>query len=212
MIPLQVKNSLKRFDNIKTLIVGGASVSKSLIESIQYLKTKVYETFGMTETISHVAVKMLNYNNSKNKAFELLPNVTISKNENDCLVIEAPKLTNEIISTNDIINLISENQFELIGRYDNMINSGGVKLFPELIELKLQDLIEPRFFIASEKDSDLGQKVILIIENDSANLNKDVFSQLQKHEVPKVIYNIPKFLETETGKLQRKKILDLILT
>ena len=212
MIPLQLKNSLERLNNIKTLIVGGASVSKSLIEDIQHLKTNVYETFGMTETISHIAVKKLNHNQSNTTAFETLPNVSISKNDKDCLVINAPKLSSETVVTNDLINLINEKLFEIIGRYDNMINSGGVKVFPELIELKLQDLIEHRFFIASETDSDLGQKVILVIESGTTDFDKEVFSQLQKHEIPKAIYSIPKFIETETGKLQRKKILDTVLS
>ncbi|MBR9847402.1 MAG: AMP-binding protein [Algicola sp.] len=212
MIPLQLKNSLSRLGHIKTLIVGGASGSKKLTESLQGLKTNVYETFGMTETISHFAVKKLNHNTSKSNAFETLPDVNISKNKNDCLVVDAPKLSDHTIVTNDLVNLISDHQFEIIGRHDNMINSGGVKVYPELIELKLQDLIEPRFFIASETDSDLGQKVILVLEGETAEFDKDVFSQLDKHEVPKMVYTIPKFLETETGKLQRKKILDSVLS
>ncbi|WP_456440898.1 AMP-binding protein [Psychroserpens sp.] len=212
MIPLQLKNSINRLENIKTLIVGGASVSKSLINDVQSLKVNVYETFGMTETISHIAVKKLNHNSTNMTAFEALPNISISKDDKDCLVIDAPKLCSEAIVTNDLIDLINEKQFEIIGRYDNMINSGGVKVFPELIEMKLQDLIEKRFFIASEEDNDFGQKVILVIEDDCADFNKDVFSQLQKHEIPKAVYNTPKFFETETGKLQRKKILDAVLS
>lgn len=212
MIPLQLKNSLHRLQNIKTLIVGGAAVSKALIEKLHNLKTNVYETFGMTETISHFAVKKLNHNSSEATVFETLPHVKISKNENDCLVVDAPKLSETTVVTNDLVNMISEHQFEIIGRYDNMINSGGVKVFPELIELKLQDLIESRFFIASENDSDLGQKVIMVLEGDTVEFDKEVFSQLDKHEVPKMIYTIPKFLVTETGKLQRKKILETVLT
>lgn len=211
MIPLQLKNCLHRLDHIKTLIVGGASVSKPLIEVIQDLKTDVFETFGMTETISHFAVKQLNHKPSEKLVFEVLPDVKISKNEKECLVVDAPKLSDQTIVTNDLIHLINEKQFEIIGRFDNMINSGGVKVFPELIELKLQDLIEKRFFIASETDADLGQKVILVLESDTTDLDKDLFSQLDKHEIPKAIYNIPKFIETETGKLQRKKILDTVL-
>ena len=93
-----------------------------------------------------------------------------------------------------------------------MINSGGVKVYPELIELKLQGLIEKRFFIASETDNDLGEKVILVMESETTDFDKEVFSQLEKYEIPKAIYSIPKFIETETGKLQRKKIFDTVLT
>lgn len=212
MIPLQLKNSLNRLKNIKTLIVGGAAVSKALIDNIQDLKPNIFETFGMTETISHIAVKKLNHNQTGSTGFKILPNISISKNENNCLVIDAPELSNDTIVTKDVIDLIADNEFELIGRYDNMINSGGVKVFPELIEMKLQGLIESRFFIASENDGDLGNKVILVLEGNSGELNKDVFSQLDKHEIPKHIYHIPKFYETGTGKIQRNKILESVLS
>jgi len=212
MIPLQLKNSLHRLESIKTLIVGGASVSKLLLENLQGLKTSVYETFGMTETISHIAVKKLNHNASDILGFQTLPNISITKNDKDCLVIDAPKLVNSSIVTKDVIELLAENQFEIIGRYDNMINTGGVKVFPESIEKKLQGLMASQFIIASESDDDLGQKVIMIVEDDEANINKDIFSQLEKFEVPKAIYAIPKFFKTRTGKLQRKKIIDNALT
>ncbi|WP_425075547.1 AMP-binding protein [Psychroserpens sp. S379A] len=212
MIPLQLKNSLHKVNHIKTLIVGGASVSQSLASDIQGLKTNIYETFGMTETISHIAVKKLNHTRTNSIVFETLPNINISKNDKDCLVINAPKLSSETIETKDVIDLISENEFKLIGRYDNMINTGGVKVYPELIEMKLQGLIASRFFIASEKDSDFGEKVILVIEGDSTNFNTDVFTQLEKHEVPKNIYHMPEFIETGTGKIQRQKILDSVLS
>ncbi|WCO03338.1 AMP-binding protein [Psychroserpens ponticola] len=212
MIPLQLKNSLKRLDNFKTIIIGGARVSKSLIEAVELLNPEIYETFGMTETISHIAVKKLNHTKSVTEVFKTLPDVSISKNKKNCLIIDAPKLNAKTIITNDVIDLISENQFELIGRYDNMINSGGVKLFPEHIEFKLHGLIKQRFFIASEEDIDLGQKVILIIEAEKSDFDNAIFSKLQKHEVPKAIYYIPKFLETETGKVQRKKMLEGVLS
>ncbi len=212
MIPLQLKNSLSRINNIRTLIVGGAAVSQSQIETLQDLKTNIYETFGMTETISHIAVKKLNHNSSNSIGFMTLPNINISKNDKNCLVIEAPKLSSEIIETKDVVNLISNNEFELIGRYDNMINTGGVKVFPELIEMKLQGLLGSRFFIASEVDNDFGEKVILVIEDEESDFNTEVFSQLDKHEIPKSIYHIPKFFETGTGKIQRQKILDSVLS
>ncbi len=218
MIPMQLQNNIKKISNIKKLIVGGAPISSLLLEQIQPLETKIFATYGMTETITHIAVKKLNNFDKVNSSvvekpyYETLPNIHISQDERSCLVIAAPNLSNEKIITNDVVKLQSETSFEWQGRIDHVINSGGIKLFPELIELKLQDLIESRFFIASEEDKDLGQKVILVIENESADFDKGVFSQLQKHEIPKVIYTIPKFLETETGKLQRKKILDSILS
>src|SRR5690606_31866025 len=105
-----------------------------------------------------------------------------------CLIIDAPKVASERLVTNDVVKLHSASEFELIGRIDNMINSGGVKLFPEQIERKLADQINERFFIASEPDSDLGEKLILILESDSNTVNTSVFETLDKLEIPKTIY------------------------
>jgi len=211
MIPLQLKNSLDRLDNIHTLIVGGARVSKPLEDALKGLKTRIYETYGMTETVSHIAVKPLNNISEVSSHFQTLPSVSISQDDRSCLIIEAKKLSEDKIITNDSINLVSQTEFDLIGRIDNMINSGGVKLFPELIEAKLQEKIKLPFFITSESDEDLGQKVILVLESETNQLDAKVFEGLEKFEIPKTIYSIPKFIQTETGKLQRKKTLEAIL-
>ncbi|WP_298896037.1 AMP-binding protein [uncultured Psychroserpens sp.] len=207
MIPLQLKNSLQRLTNIKTLIVGGASVSKALKSTLQNVKAKVFETYGMTETVSHIAVRQLN-KNSDNAYFQVLRDIQISTDDRSCLIIDAKKLSDEKIITNDIIEIVSSTEFNIIGRFDNMINSGGVKLFPELIEAKLQDKIKTRFFITSEADKDLGRKVVLVLESDSNVLEPLVFQDLKKFEVPKSVYHISKFIQTETGKLQRQKTLE----
>jgi len=211
MVPLQLKNSVHRLENIKLLIVGGARVNDELVDLVKGLETHVYETYGMTETISHVAVKKLNHTTEKVPAFKTLQNVTISQDDRNCLIIDAPKLTTEKVITNDMVELVSKNQFQLVGRFDNVINSGGVKVFPELIELKLQGLIGHRFFITSQKDKDLGEKVILIVEGDLKDFDKDLFAHLEKFEVPKAIYNVPKLIYTETGKLLRKETLATII-
>ena len=209
MVPLQLQNTLSKINNIKTLIIGGAAISKPLEEAIQGLRTKIYATYGMTETVSHVAVKAIN-GKQKMDYFKVFPKVTISQDDRGCLVIDAPRVAPERLITNDVVNLHSASEFELIGRIDNMINSGGVKLFPEQIEAKLADQIKERFFIASEPDQDLGEKLILILESDSNKLKTSVFKTLDKLEVPKNIYNIPKFKETSTGKIQRKQTLKLL--
>jgi len=211
MIPLQLKNSINRLKHIDTLIVGGASVSKAIVKELSTVETRIFETYGMTETVSHIAVKALNSTTETAPDFHVLRDIKISKDDRDCLVIDAPKLTQNQVVTNDIVELVSKDRFKIIGRYDNMINTGGVKIFPELVEEKLQDKIDKRFFIASESDKDLGDKVILIIEGDSNQLDDSVFADLEKFEVPKTIYNLPKFIETETKKVQRQKTYEAIL-
>ncbi|GAA3606312.1 AMP-binding protein [Flavivirga amylovorans] len=219
MIPLQLQNSLNICDRIKTIIVGGASVSNSLKKKIQNLNSNIYETYGMTETVTHIAVKKINNFNNESRGhaelveasyFQTLPNVSISQDERDCLIIDAPKLSKDKIITNDIVKCLSDNEFEWLGRFDNVINSGGLKLFPEKIEAKLQDKIKERFFVASSTHDTLGEQLILILESDSNKLDESAFLDLDKFEKPKRIYTVEQFTETPSGKIQRKKTLELL--
>lgn len=209
MVPLQLKNSLTTIANIKNLIIGGAAISKPLEAAIQGLKTKIYATYGMTETVSHIAVKAVN-GKQKMNYFKVFPNVTISQDDRGCLVIDAPKIAPGRLVTNDVVELHAPSEFELLGRLDNMINSGGVKLFPEQIEAKLAERIKRRFFIASEPDADLGQKLILVVEAEKNAIKASVFKGLDKLEIPKAVYNVPQFKETSSGKIQRKDTLKLL--
>jgi len=213
MVPMQLQNSIGELRKIKLLIVGGATVSYSLEEKIKNLSTKVYATYGMTETITHIAVKQLNrISTLQNKVtyYQTLPNIAISQDERDCLIIDAPNLSKEKIVTNDIIKLHSKTEFEILGRFDNVINSGGVKFFPEQIEAKLQSKIEQRFFIASEKDEILGEKLILILEGESNYFESKVFENLDTYETPKQIRLITHFKESSSGKVLRTETLKLL--
>jgi len=209
MVPMQLQNSIEKINNFKTMIVGGAAVSNGIIKQLKNTNCKVYATYGMTETLSHIAIKALN-GAEKQTHYNLLNNITISKDDRDCLVVEAPNLTKEIITTNDIVELHSETSFNIIGRFDNMINSGGVKVFPEQVEAKLQGKIDARFFIAGIPDDTLGEKVILVVEGLSHKITPSVFKGLQKFEIPKEIFTIETFIETPTQKLQRSKTLALL--
>ncbi|GAA3640627.1 AMP-binding protein [Flavivirga jejuensis] len=219
MIPLQLQNSLDNCQHIKTIIVGGASVSNSLKNRLQNLNSNVYETYGMTETVTHIAVKKINnFNKEKDRNTELddasyfqtLPNISISQDERGCLIIDAPRLSKNKIVTNDFVKCLSNSEFEWLGRYDNVINSGGLKLFPEAIESKLHDKIKKRFFVASSPHKTLGEQLILVLESDSNKLNTSVFLDLDKFEKPKKIYAVERFVETPSGKVQRKKTLELL--
>jgi O-succinylbenzoic acid--CoA ligase len=231
IVPLQLRNSLNDLHKVDELIVGGGVVSNDLITAIQNIPTKVFATYGMTETITHIAVKKLNHFSNvisststsfsrgsvEKSVYKTLPNVIISKDNRECLVIKASKVSSEKISTNDVVDIVSENEFEWLGRYDNVINSGGVKLHPEKIEEKLSKIITNRFFVIGVPDTILGEKLILIIEGVTSSeveklllskIKKD--SSLSKFEIPKRIYFVDEFIETETKKIQRKTTLDLI--
>ncbi|PXY42786.1 O-succinylbenzoic acid--CoA ligase [Flavobacterium cheongpyeongense] len=202
MVPLQVQNSVKDLKKVKKLIVGGAKMSTVLEEKLLHLKTAVYETYGMTETITHIAARRIG-----EKVFTVLPNIKISKDDRGCLVIDIPAISKEPIITNDLIELIREKQFTFLGRIDNVINSGGVKLIPEQIEAKLIGKINSRFFVIGIPDAFLGEKLILVIEGEKQVFPSDFFHNLDKYEKPKEIVFIPKFKENENGKLLRKPSL-----
>ncbi|MBT5996731.1 MAG: AMP-binding protein, partial [Candidatus Marinimicrobia bacterium] len=235
MVPLQLENSLNDLDKVKTLIVGGGQVSQQLIEELQKISTQIFETYGMTETLTHVAIKPLNGPN-RSDVFHALDGIQFGLDDRGCLVIHVPSIlslranppaggeawqshlntlnkeitslqpprndnsnSNATITSNDIVELIDDISFRWLGRYDNVINSGGVKIIPEGVESKLASAISNRrFFIAGLPDESLGEKVVLIIEGDEIALSFDL---LEKHERPKEIYFIRNFVETGSGKI-----------
>lgn len=205
MVPLQAKQSLSKLGQIKILILGGAKVSSDLARQLEKLPTEVYETYGMTETITHIAARHIGEG-----AFETLPNISISQDNRGCLVIHADSLTNEPVITNDVVDIINDTHFIWLGRYDNVINSGGIKFYPEQVEEKLALRIDRRFFVKGVTDDALGEKLVLVIEGDSFNVSDDVFAGLDKYEKPKEILFAPKFAETGSGKLQREETLKSI--
>lgn len=224
MVPLQLENSLVNISKIKKLIVGGASVSNNLLNKLQKIETEVFATYGMTETITHIAVKKLNNFKSgilqekEKEYYSILPNIKISKDERGCLIIDASKLSSEKIITNDLVEIISPTKFKWLGRLDTIINSGGIKLIPEQIEEKLTKIIEQRFFVAGIPDAILGEKLIMIIEAQKEEFYKNELFQkikhlksLSKYEIPKKIYFVNQFVETETKKVNKNKTLKLIL-
>jgi O-succinylbenzoic acid--CoA ligase len=202
MVPLQAKNSLEELKKVKKLIVGGAAINKVLEKNLLKLTTEVYETYGMTETITHIAARKLG-----EKAFTVLPNVTISYDDRKCLVIHAPRISDDVITTNDIVEMVNENQFIFLGRLDNIINSGGIKIMPEQVEQKLANKIQQLYFIASKPDNEFGEKVILVIEGDKQEFDENFFEDLDKYEKPKEIVFIPKFKLNANGKIMRKETI-----
>ncbi len=210
MVPLQVYNSLDEIHKLKTLIVGGGAVSADLQEKLKNVRPKVYATYGMTETVTHIAVKKLSQLDGITNYYEVLPGITVEKDDRNCLVINAPNISKIQIITNDIVKLIDDKHFCWQGRFDNIINSGGVKIIPEKVEEKLQQsILNQRFFVSSISDKALGEKVILIIEGKKIN-NID-YTGIDKYQQPKKVFYIDKFVETRTGKINRKETLSLLL-
>lgn len=213
MVPAQVYNSineaadLKVLKQIPKLIIGGGEINPALEEQLIALPNAIYATYGMTETITHVALRNVNGAN-RSDFFRALPGVKLETDERGCLVITAPRIRTEPIVTNDLVELQSNNTFRWLGRYDNIINRGGQKIIPEEVERKISSFITTRFFIHPYPDEKLGEVPVLILESEEINeLNRrNLLNQLTLalgRKAPSKIFTVARFLETASGKVDR---------
>lgn len=200
MVPYQAEKSLANLGQVKKLIIGGAAVSPHLEEKLSKINIESYHSFGMSETISHIALRRI----GSDLNFKCLEGIEISVDQNSCLIINSEDIGLRGLKTNDVVEIKQGNEFRWKGRIDNVINSAGLKFYPEEIESKIGDL-PVEYFIAGKEDSELGEKIILVLESDS-KLDYD-FPQLSKYEKPKEIYHLPVFIRTKTGKIKREEIL-----
>lgn len=217
MTPLQVENSLDKIYFIKNLIIGGAAVSESLkakiTQTLQHsnIPTKIYETYGMSETLSHIALKEI-YPNSDD-FFTAFENISISKDEKGCLKISAPQLNDKILQTNDLVEIKYVNQFRFLGRIDNVINSGGVKIFPEELEALLKKEIPNEVVFLGLQDESLGQRLIAVIEgikSESLIHQLSTINYQQKFHTPKQIIFVDEIPRTPNGKVNRMELRRMI--
>lgn len=215
--PMQLHSAIKNYDHFKRaeqidkIILGGENINAELLQIIKRLANKVYSTFGMTETISHIALKKLNGLNA-DKHYKALDGIKIFSSKNNCLVIEAPVLNQPHLITNDVVRIISEKEFDWLGRIDNVINSGGVKIHPEEIEQALQGHIQPAFFVGAIANEKTGEQLVLAIEMNTPNEKdkeelKEAFNSLAKLHRPKVVLLFNQFIRTTNGKIKRKESL-----
>ena len=214
MTPLQVQNSLGQIHVLKKLIIGGAAVSEKLkkqLYSINPETTRIFESYGMTETLSHIALKEI-YPDPQ-EYFAILNEVKISVDESNCLQISAPKLNPKVLQTRDIVELKNEKEFKFLGRLDNVINSGGVKIYAESIENELKKVIPNELVFMGKKDEVLGEKLIVVLEGEEDEVTKQKiinFPFENKFHQPKEIIFLPQFPRSENGKVLRKEIIKLI--
>lgn len=210
---MQVATMLKEngdsLNRVKKILIGGGSISDGMEKALAKCTGEVFASYGMTETITHVALRPIN-GDKASKSFQALPGVRFSTTSDDRLVIEAPHVSEKKIITNDIVQLSSPFTFQFVGRADNVINSGGIKVFPEKIEEKIAHLLSSAFYIAAEPDDILGERVILYLEGEplSDSMQLQLISTMKiylpPYEVPKKIYFVPKFERTATQKILRK--------
>jgi O-succinylbenzoic acid--CoA ligase len=199
-------------DSLSVCIIGGASVSENLKERLKDFTVDFYATYGMTETISHIALQKLNGDDASD-FFETLPGISIRTDNRNCLLISTSFLNDEVI-TNDIVEISGKNSFKWIGRWDNIINSGGIKLSPEDLEARIGKIftrlnINAAYFIHGIPDEKLGNKVVLVVEGNFpdasviTSIHEVLPHSFSAHEIPKEIYFIPRFIYTETSKINR---------
>lgn len=213
MTPFQIGNILEndssRLNSVETIILGGGPVSQSLRNELHQVHPICFQTYGMTETITHIALQQLN-GADKSDRFQVLDEFKISKDVRDCLVIKADHIHQGHVVTNDIVEILDHKSFKWLGRYDNVINTGGIKVYPEVIESKIQGIIAKPFFIIGMDDDKLGQVVTLCLESDpfdSDALLIKIKSKLDKFEIPRSILFFDCFQYTETGKIRRRPTL-----
>ncbi|MCF0070086.1 AMP-binding protein [Dyadobacter sp. CY261] len=218
LVPMQLQAILEnpatkdQAGHLGKILLGGAPVSMSLLALIRALDVPVFQSYGMTETVSHVALKALNGVNRSN-SYMFLPGIQFGTDERGCLFVSGAVTNGHKVQTNDLVE-IQGNAFQWIGRVDNVINSGGVKIVldqaDERIALVFNDLsISNAFFSWWEADEKLGQKLVLVIEKELPSLTPEQLSaEIRKHVSgygnPKHIYFAKAFVKTATDKIDKR--------
>lgn len=215
MIPLQVRNTINQkhnIDKINQLLIGGGAIDTPLQQQLQPLKTKCFLGYGMTETVSHVAIRALN-GKQQSEIYKAMENVTFAIDKRGCLCVDAPNIVTETLITNDMVELIDNWCFKWLGRFDNVVNSGGIKLFPEQIEAKIAPFINMPFYLVGVPDTHLGEMLVMYIEcpkqrNKNIDILKNKMQQvLSPYEIPRKIAIVENFEYTATGKIKRIAVL-----
>lgn len=227
-VPMQLQALLEQspassviLNRAKAILLGGAPVNTALEKGLQSIQAPVYHTYGMTETLSHIALKRLN-GPQQHDYYTTLPGVEISTDERSCLVISPPFKAAKPVITNDRVQLLSADTFSWLGRIDNVINTGGVKVQAEQVEKAVATVLEEkklnyRYFISALPDDRLGETVTLFLESQPLSpeqatdmLNK-IAAHTSRYEKPTSVVSIPAFVETPSGKIDKLRTLQKYL-
>jgi O-succinylbenzoic acid--CoA ligase len=213
LIPLQVYNCLsnpnekQKLSNIRNLIIGGGAIDREIGEALRSFPNNIFSTYGMTETLSHIALRKLN-GPSASEFYTPLEGISLSVSEQGSLVIDAPLIAGERLETNDLVELLPSQQFRITGRIDNVINSGGIKIQVEELEQLLRPILGNSFAITSLPDSKFGEIVVLVATEPIDELI--LAEHLPPYHLPKKILLIEKLPLTETGKIERKTLKEIV--
>lgn len=222
MTPIQVQGSLElhpeKFNQIKILLIGGAGLHRELEEKLSRLKCKIFHSYAMTETLTHVAIR---YVSLEEQTYYALEGVTFGQAEDGCLIITDQLLNIHGLKTNDIVELESEKAFRWIGRSDGIVNSGGIKIQIDALELRIKDLLSEygnfsEICLVSVPDLRLTNKLVLLLEEgktnfDPVNLLAILKSAMPAYHAPREIRMVPSLFYTNTGKIDRLKNVNAYL-
>ena len=215
MVPMQVYNSLQvpeekeRLMAIRHLIIGGGAIDDAMEAELRTFPNAVWSTYGMTETLSHIALRRIS-GPEASEWYVPFPTVKLSTTDEGCLVIDAPEVCADTLITNDIVELKPDGRFRVLGRKDNVICSGGIKIQIEEVERELKPYARVPYIISKKKDEKFGEIVVLLTEGDTDEMKAICEEHLPKYHRPKLYQHIDQIPLTETGKPARQKILDLI--
>lgn len=208
MVPLQVWNTLRvpeereRLHHIKHLIIGGGAIPQELEQELRTIPINVWSSYGMTETLSHIALRRISED-----YYSPLPGISLSQDQDDCLIINAPALCAQTLYTNDIVRFHGKDRFQVIGRRDNTICSGGIKIQIEQVEAWLQSIGIDNIMVTYHEDKALGQALVYLTtdEIDTDMLRKSVPTDTpnSKFWLPRHIVKVPSLPLTPTGKPDR---------
>lgn len=210
-------------NRMRAVLVGGSPIPEAVLKQIETLEVPVFHSYGMTETVSHVALKRLN-GPSASEYFIPLKGVKTGLSSQGCLTISSVLTENQTLVTNDLVDLRTDGSFRWLGRIDNVINSGGIKIQAESVELVLARLFQTfsngalsarRFFVGPLDHPEFGQAVVAVIEGQplSQEMVAEIRVQLLKsklltdYEIPRYYCFLPRLVETATGKINRRASL-----
>lgn len=209
MVPMQVYNSLQvpeereRLRQIRHLIIGGGAIDDALAAELKDFPNAVWSTYGMTETLSHIALRRLSGSDASDYYIPF-PSVKVCLSNDNCLVIDAPEVCTEPLVTNDIAEL-SPQGFRILGRKDNVICSGGIKIQTEELERKLRPYFHVSYLISKRPDSKFGEIVVLLTEGSVDEARAICERILPKYYQPRAYIRLDRIPLTETGKPARKE-------
>jgi o-succinylbenzoate---CoA ligase len=215
MVPLQVQTIVESkhpqsLQQVKTCIIGGGPMNTFIEERLINYDGDFYQTYGMTETISHVALRKIG---NERDVYHGLPDINLAQDPRGCLIITAPYLTGQIV-TNDVVELFNSSSFKWVGRWDNIINSGGIKVSPETLEAEIGKLFtrinfKQPFFIYGLPDDRLGTRIVLVVQSplmgdlSLQDAIRSLTHTISPYLIPKELYEVPAFSFTPTMKINR---------